>query len=1455
MGSLEPDSDDDNVIFTKCNGETEGQSSRPQARGKGRPTLAELIHREGPATLVMFVGTPRGRWERELSSRSGVVARAALQNALGISDDEVVSMGTTPHSHPRVAGFGVIGGWRFLHGPASSTQTYNLMVAARMGHPKRHPPHFLEHNVLASAVLHAVEPVLAPSHSSAVWDSRGHPSHAFTLGSVDNLLNQEVCITSGANTLGASHAPLHKVLAMWSVVLAVDTATFVPWPAWAPLAAALSRGAWSGDVTPLYKREQDGDTLPCIRPPAGQLRAFMASHCPGLQKPAASPSASSALHIVFERPKGAVQSYASEHRLNAIRLGQHQGSQADLGAVSDAALRFHHPTDWKEHKATLSSKMHHIPSPWTLRRGRVKLDCASMLQRRLWYASNGPTYRYLGIDASPQRPGQEVLVCVERVIRSADVHPNSKPPVEERRLPPSTLGHGRYGLAEKVQATIHQTWLDYGPSLAQTRSANMDVRQVLTDMGTEFGIVDYPDVLATCVRFRLVRQPTALLLAMEHKGQPHQHPEALCVAARSFLFPLALCVPGPQHILDGVLREGLHTLPWWPEWQAQAKIVCQWLYRQGHREFLEKRLPANDAATAAHRASLQTGCDRFAEWRWKTLCMVTRSLQRMEDAVRAALGTIRDATVLAAKDSTHAEGFLDGARDAAFWDRARGLSELAEPIHKLSGWIRGCDCHEDGLIAHEAVNCPWKGCRAVAFAARLRAFTRQLQDLPDRHAAGRVPGFTEADVALCGQRMLAIATLKFAWVHEPPYIIWAAHNRKIAQQLLDSHDADIQGGRAPHRVTAHFAGPSSPLRADMEAFVGGADMTAQLYAEVSAYQFCKLDDTWVEASHRDLSGIGKRKGGSKMPFRFATMRLAQNMQQVDNLDRDRQATFHEVLMPKWRGIARAATHRQPKCAAKDAPWLGAKSVSNFVYRQHSESWMNWTEALKHLLPPADTDDTKDRASTMDHRLKTEFLLMVCQTEYGQQMCSLPVVDSVAASRAQAAGDRTAGEAILVEACGEEWRFFQLLMDGQIRRKKQVRGASFHRMTAMACPVMSQEFAVWARGDVTWTVYPDGQPHIIDLIREAEWPVLRAGLRFWRQGPSPLARCVELSGPTLGIDDIPWDIRAGPVPTVVLLERLHAEGWRKAPPLVQHTLDSPKNLRISKNTLAEKHYLQCVLCLPQLLSETYPALPVGQPQDYYAVVLQASRPESIQTGQPAKYYRQLLRGASTVPGAMLLHAEDDSAKEEEDQPMADCLGSVPPDDCAQRAKRKRQQIEPSMQADVRSTLDVAEIEVPSHPIQSEATSAFGHACGGALVSSGSAGHPQREEVAPVRGANPGEQGSIRMPREVVASVAGVDIVQESHLLPGEPGHYRRMAIRCTLVSHRTPSGARPCACNKFRNCGPRQTAHFGDMEPAGYLAAWLRKGDAFETRASHVRYAPTLAEVESEMKLQGWIPSE
>ncbi len=103
-------------------------------------------------------------------------------------------------------------------------------------------------------------------------------------------------------------------------------------------------------------------------------------------------------------------------------------------------------------------------------------------------------------------------------------------------------------MVSKTEAHIHQTWLEYGPSA----TAAADVRQCLSDLGTEFGIVNSMDVVE------------------QYLDKTVPLPER-----PAFLYPYAMQVPGILHIIDGAVRAAVQTLSFWPAWQEGSKRILQ----------------------------------------------------------------------------------------------------------------------------------------------------------------------------------------------------------------------------------------------------------------------------------------------------------------------------------------------------------------------------------------------------------------------------------------------------------------------------------------------------------------------------------------------------------------------------------------------------------------------------------------------------------------------------------------------------------------------------------------------------------------------------------------------------------------------------------------------------------------------------------------------------------------
>ena len=719
------------------------QSRRPAAKR----TNVEVLEEGGQKlTLAFLVGKLNGRWRPELHGEAKA-CKAARQSASKAAKD--YNLAGLSADIDRVVGVAIVRGWRCVRGAASHADTYALMKASEAFHKKRSGHRFLEHEIIDAAFTQAADNTFLHVPSDVV----ARPASISGRQILQQLLGaRAVAVPTKGRTVG-SVLSLGALLDAWTAEYGVARGNSLAWPVVGVLAAAMASGTWYGDVSVRHRRQLPLDnTLAPLLPSIGQMRQFVLMDVDLVQPPEGNLASGQ----VWDEKKGTKNRFHPEHVLASLRAGQNLGDKAKLKDQLLASLRFWHPQSWQAMCSRLQPTRI-VPHKSTYRRSVVKTDLAAMLARRAWYAANGPTYRYLAYDASPQR-GLEFFATVERVVRrgavQAAVSSGQLPAVEARVLPLAMLGSGRMGLAEKLQAHIHQVWLEYGPAAADVRKANCDVRQCLSDMGTELGIADARDVVAECI------------------GQ--QDEGGASDADVGYLYPLAMVVPGPQHIIDTATQRSLEALPWWPDWQRSAKAMCQWLRGAGHRQLLQERLRAaaggQPDVVQEQVRSLNTSCDSFAQWRWKTLATVTRDLARKASAVVAACSGIQTASELSSRDGGAAATFLTAAQDPQFWTRVSALSTLVAPMASFSAWIRGCDCHETERLAGKVVQCDWSGCRASRLASRLGIAFEELDNLRSQFS-GMPDGPDMVRAASC---LLASLRMKMDWLEHEPYLIWQA---------------------------------------------------------------------------------------------------------------------------------------------------------------------------------------------------------------------------------------------------------------------------------------------------------------------------------------------------------------------------------------------------------------------------------------------------------------------------------------------------------------------------------------------------------------------------------------------------------------------------------------------------------------------------------------------------------
>ncbi len=293
-----------------------------------------------------------------------------------------------------------------------------------------------------------------------------------------------------------------------------------------------------------------------------------------------------------------------------------------------------------------------------------------------------------------------------------------------------------------------------------------------------------------------------------------------------------------------------------------------------------------------------------------------------------------------------------------------------------------------------------------------------------------------------------------------------------------------------------------------------------------------------------------------------------------------------------------------------------------------------------------------------------------------------------------------------------------------------------------------------------------------------------------------------------------DVFSSDVPVFVLLQRLSAIGWAPGPALEVHSVGSDRHFGV-RDFVRRRCYLQCLLALDELGQRGLQSLRSDQHPLYYQRVLEAASPAEVLCGLPAQAYKKsVFENVSTVPALEDLHVEDEGGDSDSSAVVTGggCVASAVP-----VRVNSRQGAPVALAATDGAAQRVEQV------VQRQGNSSSSTASSSSSSSS--------SESSLVVSAAP---SSVRP-----ALLPGLSV--EEHLGPAEAGHYRRFCMQCPLgPGHHE-------GCRKKRNAGPRQMANFGQREPEAFLAAWAAAASRFSTKAEHVRFTPSAAEVRLQLR--------
>jgi hypothetical protein len=270
------------------------------------------------------------------------------------------------------------------------------------------------------------------------------------------------------------------------------------------------------------------------------------------------------------------------------------------------------------------------------------------------------------------------------------------------------------------------------------------------------------------------------------------------------------------------------------------------------------------------------------------------------------------------------------------------------------------------------------------------------------------------------------------------------------------------------------------------------------------------------------------------------------------------------------------------------------------------------------------------------------------------------------------------------------------------------------------------------------------------------------------------------------------------PAWPLMQSLWGEGFRYGKPPIEHTSHARTLTFMGEaesDFIARKPYLQCLLSFPSLRKKGLKKLNTVQNQAYYKCVLRSDAPSTVPLQAKDEEYKAIL-------------AESDSAPKDECKAFLDhgaaalTLGDGRRDDNASGSEddvhvplRRRQghRLPGHRRTVVYDSCSDSEAEMSDDD-------AF------------DGSHDHIEDVDTV---------------QTTFEVEGQRVYQETHLQPGQRGHYVRYKVRCPY--HNRPRGK---WCSRCRNIGPAQCA-LGKNAPIAYLGVWLKHHNEFESAAKHI----------------------
>ena len=262
-------------------------------------------------------------------------------------------------------------------------------------------------------------------------------------------------------------------------------------------------------------------------------------------------------------------------------------------------------------------------------------------------------------------------------------------------------------------------------------------------------------------------------------------------------------------------------------------------------------------------------------------------------------------------------------------------------------------------------------------------------------------------------------------------------------------------------------------------------MSDRLRTEVTAYQLCVLDDSFVESPHALVSRTARQSTLPSPSWWSSSVRFDQNFADYDSAARDAPGQF-EQLFETYKLIAQ---YRQSRYLSGQQRLCSEKELLRWVYRTGAkETQFDWS-VLSALTDRADAP--AEKFPDMEVMLK-EYLLALCVPG---TVVEAKDSRSVSSPELLSGAARDSDEPALLAA-----RTLYQVVSRSLVSKRFVSTETVAKMRAMRVPVVLQRLALQddegQELPASVVAYAEGVPEVRDVRFLGSVQDLRQGLHSW-----------------------------------------------------------------------------------------------------------------------------------------------------------------------------------------------------------------------------------------------------------------------------------------------------------------------------------------------------------------------